>query len=71
MRGFPTCSCGLDAVRLGAGGLRPWSEGALVALAATCGALSFAPSPWLAVAGAAFVCLVVAWMIRGGAECAR
>lgn len=64
-------SCGLDAVRLGAGGLRPWSEGALVALAATCGALSFAPSPWLAVAGAAFVCLVVAWMIRGGAECAR
>lgn len=64
-------SCGLDAVRLHAGGVRPWSEGALIALVAVCSALSFANAPWLTVAGATAVCLVVAGMVRGGVECAR
>lgn len=63
--------CGLDAVRLFPGGPRPFYEaGALVLVAAT-GVLSLPGSPLLAVAGAAAVCVGVAAVVHGGAECAR
>lgn len=64
-------SCGLDAIRLFPQGPRPFYEVGAIVLVAVGLFLSFSAKPLVLVGGLVLVCVLLAWIVRHGVECAR